>query len=376
MQNGLKMSRRIRRTPYTARVEALGVSGFTVVNHTLLPKAFQHTAEDDYWHLREHVQLWDVGCQRQVEIRGSDAGRLVQWMTPRDLSTVAVGRCVYTPLVDHRGLLVNDPITIKLGDDHFWLSIADSDVALYALGLARGADLDVSVGEADIWPIAVQGPRAEALMCTLYGDHLRNVRYFGTATVEIDGSPCTVARSGYSGQGGFELYPTPAQGRAAWDALWRAGQAFDIRPGCPNLIDRIESGLLSFGNEMTRDDSPLEAGLARWCDLDTDTGCIGLDALRAQRARGVTRSLCGVRVDAPRGAVCTEPWPVRVGGETVGSLTSAIHSPRLGAHVALGILAHSASALGHGVEVQIDADLRVRGTVEALPFTPRDEASP
>ncbi|MEM6988378.1 MAG: dimethylsulfoniopropionate demethylase [Pseudomonadota bacterium] len=272
MSNGLQMTRRIRRTPYTDRVEALGVSGFTVVNHTLLPKAFGHSVQDDYWHLREHVQLWDVGCQRQVEIQGPDATRLVQWMTPRDMRGVRVGQCVYTPLVDHKGLLVNDPITLKLAEDRYWLSIADSDVALYALGLARGAGLDAEVEEADIWPLAIQGPEAETVVSALFGNHLKDLGFFAFTTIELDGRPCVIARTGYSGQGGFEVYADPTQGQLAWDQLWEAGQAHAMRPGCPNLIDRIETGLISFGNDMTRDDSPLEAGLSRWCDLEVDTG--------------------------------------------------------------------------------------------------------
>ena len=184
----LSLSRRLRRTPYTDRVEALGVRGFSVVNHMLLPKAFRRSLEEEYWHLRQFVQIWDVSCQRQVEIRGPDAARLVQWMTPRNLSRAAVGDCLYAPLTDSAGGLVNDPIALKLADDRWWLSIADSDVLLWALGLATGARLNVGVEEPDVSPLAIQGPRAEALMAAVFGDAIRRLRFFQFARFDFMGS--------------------------------------------------------------------------------------------------------------------------------------------------------------------------------------------
>jgi len=151
-QSGAKLtvSRRQRATPYTPRIEALGVSAYSVVNRTILPKGFRRTVEEDYWHLREHVQLWDVSCQRQVALQGPDAAHLVQLMTPRDLRRAKVGQCLYAPLVDGAGGMINDPIILKLADDQYWLSIADSDVMLWAKGLVQGYGLDVKVGMPDV----------------------------------------------------------------------------------------------------------------------------------------------------------------------------------------------------------------------------------
>ncbi len=178
MADGLNMSRRIRRTPYTNRVEAVGVRGFSVVNHMLLPKAFQPSVEEDYWHLREFVQIWDVSCQRQVQIMGPNAARMVQWMTPRDISKAKIGDCLYVPIVDHNGGLINDPVLLKLAEDRFWLSIADSDLLLYALGLSLGMGLDVAINEPDVSPLAVQGPMAEDLMASVFGDDIRKIGFF------------------------------------------------------------------------------------------------------------------------------------------------------------------------------------------------------
>ena len=203
MSTGLTLSRRIRRTPYTARAEAHGASGFSVVNHMLLPKAFQRSVEEDYWHLHTGVQLWDVACQRQVEISGPDAARLVQWMTPRDLRPAAVGACRYLPLVDERGGMLNDPVLLKLAEDRYWLSIADADVLLWAKGLAIGAGLAVQVDEPAVSPLAVQGPRAEDLMAAVFGERIRALRHFRFAVFDFDGTRQVIARSGYSTQDGL-----------------------------------------------------------------------------------------------------------------------------------------------------------------------------
>lgn len=207
--------------------------GFSVVDHMLLPKAFARSVEEDYWHLREHAQIWDVSCQRQVEIGGKDAARLVQWMTPRDIAKARVGQCFYVPLVDETGGMINDPILLKLAEDRFWLSIADSDVLLWAKGLALGAGMAVSVEEPDVSPLAVQGPRAEDLMAAVFGEEIRAVKFFRFAEFEFRGTTQIIARSGYSKQGGFEIYLNGgALGPALWDSIWEAGQAFDIAPGC------------------------------------------------------------------------------------------------------------------------------------------------
>ena len=153
----LSISRRTRSTPFSRRVEAAGVKAYTVYNHMLLPTVFD-SIEADYWHLCEHVQVWDVSCERQVEITGPDSKRLVQLMTPRDISGTAIGQGLYAPLCDEQGCLVNDPVIIKLAQDHWWISIADSDVKLWAKGLANGYRLDVNISEPDIWPLA-GGPR-------------------------------------------------------------------------------------------------------------------------------------------------------------------------------------------------------------------------
>ena len=225
----LLSSCRIRSTPYTSRVEALGVSGYSIVNHMILPKGFQRTIEEDYWHLKEHVQLWDVACQRQVELKGPDAAHLAQLMTPRDLGNARTGQCLYAPMVDDNGRMLNDPVILKLAEDHFWFSIADLDMLLWAKGLATGLGLDVSIDEPDVSPLAVQGPKADDLMEAVFGAAAREIGFFRFRKLDFLGEPLIVARSGYSKQGGFEIYlDDSSKGEKLWDALWKSGQQFNV----------------------------------------------------------------------------------------------------------------------------------------------------
>jgi len=365
----LTPSRRIRRTPYSERVEAAGVSAYTVYNHMLLPTSFRHSVDDDYWQLRSAVQIWDVACERQVELQGPDALRLAQLLTPRDLGRVANGRCAYVPAVDTAGRLLNDPLLLRLADDRIWLSIADSDLALYALGLAAGRGLDVRVSEAPVHPLAVQGPLADAVMAEVLGEDVRRIGFFAHAWLPFQGRQLLVSRSGWSVQGGFELYlDDPSLGHALWDAMWSAGERHDIRAGYPHPAERIEGGLLSYGNDVTAADTPLEAGLGRYCDgLDAGVACLGLEALRAQRDAGVRRRIAGLALDGAPVTGVVPPWPVAAGTAPAGQVTSAAWSPRLEQTVCLAMLAVEACDVGTAVDVATPSGPR-QGIVCELPF--------
>jgi dimethylsulfoniopropionate demethylase len=363
----LSISSRTRRTPYSSRVEAQGATGFTIYNHTFLPTAFG-SFEQDYWHLKTRVQLWDVSCERQVEVRGPDAARLVQLMTPRDLSRAAIGQCLYAPLVDETGGMINDPVVLKLAEDRFWLSIADSDVLLWAKGLAFGLGLNVSVEEPDVWPLAVQGPKADDLMASVFGEEVRAIRFFRFTTMAFGGHSLVVSRSGWSKQGGFEIYlDEPALGGELWDALWEAGQPLEIRAGCPNLIERIEGGLLTYGSDMTRGNNPLECGLDRFCSLESPIEFIGRDALRETARRGIRRLIRGVRIVEDPVPNCIQPWPVRAGGAEIGKVTSAANSPGLGCGVGIAMLDRDHWTPGEQVVVETPDGAR-SATVAELPF--------
>ncbi len=369
----LQVSRRQRATPYTPRVEALGVSGFAVVNHTILPKGFGRSEQLDYLHLREHVQLWDVGCERQVELAGADAARLAQWLTPRDLRDMQPGQCRYAPLVDEQGGMLNDPVILKLADNRFRLSIADADIGLWAQGLALGRGLDVTVDEPDVWPLAVQGPKSDDLAARVFGDAVRDIGFFRFTWLEYAGHEYLVARSGFSRQGGFEVYVEGFErGAPLWDALWEAGSDLDIAPGYPNLIERIEGGLLSYGNEMTRANNPFECNLDKFCRVDGAIDCIGRDALAEIARSGPARRIRGVIFDGEPSPPCRHPWPLAVAGVAAGAITSAAFSPRFERNVALGMLERDFWEPGTRVSVDCGDGSERRGIVSHLPMEEAD----
>lgn len=333
-------SSRIRRTPFHDKVVQAGVKAFSVYNHMLFPQIFV-SLEEDYAHLKRAVQLWDVACQRQVEIVGPDALRLLQMTTPRDLSRMAEDQCFYIPMVDAKGGMLNDPVAIRLDQERYWLSIADSDMLYYCKGLASGFALDVEVFEPDVSPLAVQGPRAGQLIERLFGAGTAALRFFRHRTITFAGKEMLIARSGYSHQGGFEIYVDGAEhGAPLWDALMEAGRDLEVRAGSPNTIERIEAGLLSYGNDMTIADSPFEVGLGRYCDLDTAQACLAHAALVARR--NPDRQVRPVVIEGPAVPHLTHRWPLESGnGDAVGYVSSAAWSPDHQVNVAIGMVDRS-----------------------------------
>ena len=365
----LAASCRIRSTPYTRCVEALGVSGYSVVNHTILPKGFKNSVEEDYWHLKQHVQIWDVSCQRQVEVKGPDASHLAQLMTPRDLSNAEIGQCLYAPMIDEKAGMLNDPVILKLAADHFWFSIADSDVLLWAKGLAVGLDLDVFVDEPDVSPLAIQGPKSDDLMQEVFGPTVRDIGFFRFEKLNFKGRSLVVARTGYSKQGGFEIYLDDSElGEELWGSLWQAGQKFNISPGSPNLIERVEGGLLSYGNEFNRNNNPLECGFEKYCKLDGSIDYIGLPALQQIHQQGPQRQVRGILFDGDACPACRTPWPVLMGDIKVGQITTAIWSPLFEANVALGMIDKEFWQAGQKVVIEDPDNLLRPGIVTDLPM--------
>lgn len=330
-------SRRVRRTPFSDGVEAAGVKGFTVYNHMMLPTVFR-SVQEDYHHLKSAVQLWDVAVQRQVELRGPDAARLMQMLTPRDLRGMLPGQCFYVPIVDETGGMLNDPVALKLSEDRWWISIADSDLLLWVKALAYGYRLDVLVDEPDVSPLAVQGPKADALMERVFGDGVHAIKFFRFGWFDFEGNTFAIARSGYSKQGGFEIYVEgSANGMPLWNALMEAGKDLDVHAGCPNLIERIESGLLSYGNDMTRDNTPHECGLGKFCSTQTAIGCVGRDALLRVAKEGPTQQVRAIEIEGDL-PTCDRIWPLTSGKKRVGQVTSAAMSPDFETGVSIGMV--------------------------------------
>jgi dimethylsulfoniopropionate demethylase len=328
---------RIRRTPFSRRVEQAGVTAYTVYNHMLLPQMFK-SLQEDCAHLKRAVQVWDVACQRQVEIVGPDSRRLLQMTTPRDISIMEDDQCFYAPMVDTDGGMLNDPVVIRLEQDRYWLSIADSDMVYYCKGLAGGMNLDVKVFEPDVSPLAIQGPKADELMDRAFGPEIVETRFFRYRTINFGGKEMIVARSGYSHQGGYEIYLDGADlGEALWDRLFDAGKDLDVRAGCPNGIERVEAGLLSFGADLTNDNTPYEAGLGKFCDLHKAVDCLGHAALISKQEP--TRQIRAVAISGPAVPTPSHRWPlIDDEGKHTGHISSAAWSPVFETNVAIGLV--------------------------------------
>jgi len=364
----LSISRRIRSTPFSRRVEAAGVKAYSVYNHMLLPVVFD-SPEADYWHLCEHVQVWDVSGERQVEITGPDAAKLVQLMTPRDLSNLVPLQGKYAPICDENGFILNDPIIIKHAEDRFWLSIADSDVKFFAKGLALGLNLDVKVQEPDVFPLAVQGPKAEQLVSRVFGEQVQAIRFFHGAMLPFQGVPMYVARSGWSKQGGFEIYlPKANLAEPLWDELFAQGQDLNVKAGCPNASERLEAGLLSYGNDMDEFDTPFECGLDSYLNMAAKVESLSLPALRAKQGTH-TRKLVGLAFDKP---LDVREYSNHVGGinlelngELIGEIRSHGWSYRYNKHLAFAMLDLSMANQLYTIQVA-----GLSGHIYDLPFSP------
>ena len=349
------LSRRLRPSPFEQRAIEHGASQFTLYNKMILPLIYESVAKE-YEHLCKHVQIWDVACERQVEIVGADALRLVELITPRDMSTCAVGQCKYAPLCDENGGIINDPIIIRLAEDRFWVSIADSDVCLWVKGVAYGRGFDVRVFEPDVSPLAIQGPRADDLMADVVGEHTRDIRFFWFIDETIVGTPVKIARSGWSGKGGFEVYlQDSSKGNELWDIFWEAGQKYNIGVGAPNLIERIEAGLKSYGQDMTIENNPFEASLDRYIDIDKEAEYMCRDVLHDIAKSGPKKRLVNMIIEGRDLDPIRADWPVLGDdGEQVGIVTSKTWSPRFEANIALAIV--NASHVSPGTPVTVDAD--------------------
>ena len=360
-------SRRIRSTPYTSRIENQGVTAYTSYNHMLLPAAFG-SLEDAYHHLKENIQVWDVAGERQVEISGKDSGKLVQLMTCRDLSKSKVGRCYYCPIIDDKAGLINDPVVLKLGEERWWISIADSDVILFAKGLAIGEKFDVKIFEPNVDILAVQGPKSFKLIEKIFGKKITEIKFFGFNYFEFAGAKHLIARSGWSKQGGFEIYVENTKaGIALYDELFKAGKEFNVKPGCPNLIERIESALLSYGNDIDNGDNPLECGLDKYVNLDTDVKFLGKEKLKEFKKKGISRKLMGVIIDAKDINVSKSINLIDEKNLKIGELRSGVYSPHFKKVIGIAMLDKPNCEFSQTFKIPINASI-LEGKVCDLPF--------
>lgn len=358
----------IRKSPYFDATVRWGAKGFSVYNHMYIPRDFGNP-EQNFWNLVNDAILCDVAVERQVEITGPDAARFVQMLTPRDLTKMAVGQCKYILITNADGGILNDPILLRLAENHFWISLADSDILLWAQGVAVHSGMDVTIGEPDVSPLQLQGPKSGEIMRALFGDDIMDLKYYWLREVNLDGMPLIVSRTGWSSELGYEIYLRDgSMGDALWERIMAAGLPFGLKPGHTSSIRRIEGGMLSYHADADIHTNPFELGFDRLVNLDIEAEFIGKAALRRIKAEGVARQQVGLIIDCdPFSGPNTTFWAINKGGETIGKVTSAVYSPRLERNIALAMVAVEHATLGTEVEV-VTKSGPARATVVERPF--------
>ena len=360
-------SRRLRSTPYTSRIEKQGVTAYSSYNHMLLPTAFG-SIEESYHHLKKSVQVWDVAGERQVEIIGNDSAKLVQLMTCRDLSKSKDGRCYYCPIIDDNAGIINDPLVLRLSNNRWRISIADSDVILFAKGLAIGNKFDVQIFEPDVNIMAVQGPKSFKLMEKVFEEEITKLKFFGFDYFDFKGIKHLIAQSGWSKQGGYEIYvENTNSGLELYDYLFEIGKEFDVKPGCPNLIERIESALLSYGNDMDINDNPFECGFDKFVNIDSDVNFLGKESLRKIKSEGIKKKLMGIQIETKEINVTESIALKDENNVKIGELRSGCYSPRFGKVIGIAMMKKPFWKVSQTVKIEIN-NKTFDGKVCDLPF--------
>ncbi|MGA1026740.1 MAG: glycine cleavage T C-terminal barrel domain-containing protein [Lutimaribacter sp.] len=362
----------IRKSPYFDATVRWGAQGFSVYNHMYIPRDFGDP-EQNFWTLVNDAILCDVAVERQVEITGPDAARFVQMLTPRDLSKMAVGQCKYILITNADGGILNDPILLRLAENHFWISLADSDILLWAQGVAVHSGMDVTIAEPDVSPLQLQGPKSGVIMQDLFGPEIADLRYYWLREMDLDGIPLIVSRTGWSSELGYEIYlRDSAHGDALWERIMAAGMPHGLKPGHTSSIRRIEGGMLSYHADADIHTNPYELGLGRLVNLDMQADFIGKAALARIHAEGPKRQQIGLVLEcAPLSGPNTRFWPITQNGAVIGKVTSAVYSPRLQKNIALAMVDSAAAILGAQVEVTTTSGVVAAHMVERPFYDPK-----
>lgn len=362
----------IRKSPYFDSTLKWGAQGFSVYNHMYIPRDFGDP-EQNFWNLVNDAIICDVAVERQVEITGPDAAKFMQKLTPRDLSKMKVGQCKYIFIVNNDGGLLNDPILLRLGENHFWISLADSDILLWAQGVAINSSLDVKITEPDVSPLQLQGPKSGLIMQKLFGKDILNLRYYWLRELELDGIPLVVSRTGWSSELGYEIYLRDSKyGSDLWEKIMSAGVQYGLKPGHTSTIRRVEGAMLSYHADADINTNPFELGLERLINLNTENNFIGKKALVDIQEKGVQRIQVGLILNCERlKGPNTSFWPVTKGNTHIGKVTSAVYSPRLDQNIALAIVSIEYSEIGTELTVEINSKFVDAKVVEKPFYDPK-----
>ncbi len=364
-------SMRYQKSPLFPVFRRLGAVSFLWYNHLLHAVDFEgQTKEQEYWAIRNASTLWDVGVERPVEIDGPDGFVLMDLLTPRDMRKCAIGQCKYALICDEHGGVVNDPVVLRLGENRFWLCPSDSDVHLWAKGVAVGAGLRATVRLADVYPVQVQGPKSLDVLQALVGDRIKKLRYYWWMETQFPGNiPVLITRTGWTGEVGYEVFPLDnSRAEEMVTLIMRSGKPFGLIPAGPNHARRVEAAILNNQSDMDLTTNLYELGL-EW-QIESKERFIGKEALERIRREGITRKLVGFEVDGEPAAHEFEgPWAVYIAGVLVGRASAFVYSPTLKKNIGLAMITIEHTTPGQRIEVQrLPGEPRHMATVVTLPF--------
>ena len=362
----------IRKSPYFDSTVKWGATGFSVYNHMYIPRDFGDP-EQNFLNLIEKSILCDVAVERQVEITGPDAYKFTQLLTPRDLSNISIGQCKYVLITNNEGGILNDPVLLRLAENHFWLSLADSDVLLWAQGVAVNSGLNVNISEPDVSPLQLQGPTSKDIMVKLFGESIKDLKYYWFKEFDLDGIPLIVSRTGWSSEFGYELFLRDgSKGNDLYEKIMNAGKEHGLQPGHTSSIRRIEGGMLSYHADADIHTNPFELGFDRLVSLDNDIEFIGKAALKKIKAEGIKRKQVGLEINCePLSGPNTTFWPIKKNNNEIGKVTSAVYSPRLKKNIALAIVNIKNSEIGTDLEVETNKGKFTAKIVEKPFYDPK-----
>lgn len=359
----------VRPTPLRAVHDTLGAVMTPFAGWEMPLRYGSETAE--HHAVRQAVGLFDLSHMGEILVSGPEAGAALDYALVGNIGGLAVGRARYTMICAPDGGVLDDLIVYRTGDTEFLVVANAVNTALVAAELTErcaGHRAEVADRTAEYALVAVQGPRAVDLLTPLTPADLTSLRYYAATATEVAGCPVLLARTGYTGEDGFELFCAPDRAVDLWEVLRQAGEPHGLRPAglaCRDTL-RLEAGMPLYGNELTAERTPFEAGLGRVVKFDKGE-FVGREALLARRDSAPTEHLVGLVAEGRRVPRSGYPVVDPVSGEKVGVVTSGAPSPTLQRPIAMAYVAAGAAEPGSRLAVE------VRGRQEpvevvALPF--------
>mgnify|MGYP000049290692 CR=1 FL=1 len=386
------ISTRVRKSPYWHLSHEAGCWRATVYNRMYHPRGYVRPEEGgamvEYDALVNHVTMWNVAVERQIQVKGPDAEAFVNYVITRDATKIKPMRGKYVILCNEDGGILNDPVLLRIAEDEFWFSLSDSDLELWMRGVNLGKGYDVSIAEIDVAPVQIQGPKSEALMADLFGEEVREIPYYGLMAGKVDGCDVIISQTGFTGEKGYEiyLYDATINAERLWNTVLEVGEKHNLMVIAPAHHRRIAAGILSWGQDIDAESLPFQTNLAYQVPRKKEADYIGkarLEEVRAQIEAGkppFALKMVGITFGGlPVTDYASDFWLIsrEETGDPVGYVTSPWYSPELQINIALAYVPLDMTEIGTGLHVWLPDEYAVghpgntvSGEVVEVPFRP------